>query len=141
MKYSIAYGRNLDLNKMKEKCPHAKLLGKAVLKDWQLSFGYWITIEPQKGSHVPVGIWEVDEIGEMELDIIEDFPNMYRKEYVDIEFNGKWIKAMAYIINNVTPRPLTKEYVNKLKIGYKDFNYDFKYIEDALKRNKVKIID
>lgn len=138
MKYSLAYGRNLDLKRMKEKCPHCILVGKAVLKDWQLAFKRYITIEPCKGGQVPVGIWQIDDLAEKELDIIEGYPTLYRKESVNIEFNGKKIEALVYVINDTHPKYPDKGYLERVMIGYDDFQFDKKYIYDAINRLPVK---
>ena len=37
MKY-IAYGSNLNLKQMAMRCPTAKVVGRAMLKDYQLTF-------------------------------------------------------------------------------------------------------
>lgn len=134
MKYSIAYGRNLDLKRMKGKCPHCKLAGKVVLKDWQLSFKKYITVEPCKGGEVPVGVWEIDEQAEKELDIIEGFPTLYRKEIVEIDFNGKTEQVLVYVINDTHPKYPDKAYLGRVLIGYDDFDFDKKFIYDAIAR-------
>lgn len=134
MKYSIAYGRNLDLKRMKERCPHCKLVGKAMLKDWQIAFRKYITVEPCKGGEVPVGVWEIDEVAEKELDIIEEYPVMYDKQEVEITLNGKVIKALVYTINDTHPKYPDKAYLNRVLIGYDDFKFDKKYIFDAISR-------
>lgn len=133
-KYSLAYGRNLDIKRMKERCPHCKLVGKGMLKDWQLAFKKYITIEKKLGKEVPVGIWEIDEIAEKELDIIEDFPTMYRKEYVEIEINGKLEQALVYIINDTNSKFPDKPYFERILIGYNDFKFDRKYLDEAVAR-------
>lgn len=138
MKYSIAYGRNLDLNKMKEKCPHCILVGQTYLYDWQLAFRKYITIEPCKGQKVPVGVFQIDEIAEKELDKVEDFPVMYRKEIVEIDLNGKKEKAIAYVINDTVAKYPDEAYLERVFNSYKFFNFDPKYITDAIERIKGK---
>ena len=64
---------------------------------------------------------------------------MYRKEYVDIAINGKDTKAMVYLINDNNPTIPDKDYFERLLIGYRDFNFDRKYLDEAvLKINKNK---
>ncbi len=138
MKYSIAYGRNLDLKRMKEKCPHCVLVGKALLKDWQLAFKRHITVEPCKGGIVPVGVWQINEEAEKELDVIEGFPFLYRKEIVKIKFNGKMVEALIYVINDTHPKYPDKAYLNRIFVGYNDFDFDKQYIYDAIKRLPTK---
>lgn len=134
MKYSIAYGRNLDIKRMKERCPHCVLVGKALLKDWQLAFKRYITVEPCKGAIVPVGVWKIDDLAEKELDIIEGYPTLYRKETVEIEFEGKKIDTLVYVINDTHPKYPDKAYLERVMIGYDDFEFDKKFIYDAIDR-------
>ena len=134
MRYSIAYGRNLDLKRMAERCPHCVLAGKTILKDWQIAFKKYITLEKCKGATVPVGVWQIDDKAEAELDIIEGYPKLYRKEYVEIEFNGKKEKALLYLINDTHPKYPDKKYLQRLLIGYNDFKFDKKFIDEAIKR-------
>ncbi len=133
-KFCIAYGRNLDLKRMGEKCPHCTLVGKTYLKNWRISFRKYITLEKCYGEEVPVGIWQIDEIGEKELDIIENFPFLYRKEYVDVEYNGKLLKCLVYLINDTHAKFPDEPYLNRVLIGYNDFGFDKKYIYDAISR-------
>ena len=63
-KYYIAYGSNLNLPQMKQRCPTAKVVGTAEIEDYELLFrgsktGAYATIEPCEGSRVPVMIWSV----------------------------------------------------------------------------------
>ena len=56
--YYLAYGSNLNLSEMKEKCPFYKVIGRMFLYNYMLSFkgeetGF-LTIEPKEGSVVPI---------------------------------------------------------------------------------------
>ena len=37
-KYYIAYGSNLSVEQMAQRCPDARIVGQAVLEDWELAF-------------------------------------------------------------------------------------------------------
>ena len=78
-RYYIAYGSNLNIRQMRMRCPHARVVGTAVIKDYELLFkgsltGAYLTIEPKKGGAVPVAAWEVTESDEAALDRYEGFP-------------------------------------------------------------------
>lgn len=133
-KFAVAYGRNLDLKRMQELCPHCTLQGKTLLKDWQIAFKRYITLEPCKGATVPVGIWQIDKQGEKELDVIENFPTLYSKRMIEVEFEGKKIETLLYLINDTHPKYPDKGYFNRLLVGYKDFGFDDKYLYDAIAR-------
>ena len=58
-RYYIAYGSNLNIRQMRIRCPHARVIGTAVIHDYELLFkgsrtGAYLTIEPKEGSEVPV---------------------------------------------------------------------------------------
>lgn len=60
-KYYIAYGSNLNIHEMRERCPGARIFGTAVLENYQLlvkrgDSGAYFTIEPRMGSAVSVGV-------------------------------------------------------------------------------------
>ena len=65
--YYLAYGSNLNVAQMRLRCPNAKPIGTAEIKDYELLFkgsktGSYLTIEKKKGSTVPVGVWEVFDV-------------------------------------------------------------------------------
>jgi hypothetical protein len=104
----IAYGSNLNLQQMAFRCPTAKVIGASKIKDYELLFrggrrGSVATVEPLKGSHVPVLLWELKEKDLQALDRYEGYPHFYRKEILDVELNGKTISAMVYIMNDGHP--------------------------------------
>ena len=95
----IAYGSNLNLRQMSYRCPTAKVVGTAVLRNWRLLFCGVATIERYKGGEVPVLVWDIQPKDERALDIYEGYPQLYRKETVRVTLNGKQVKAMIYIMN------------------------------------------
>ena len=75
-RYYLAYGSNLNIPQMRHRCPTAKVIGTAEIKDYELLFkgsktGYYLTIESQKGAKVPVAVWEVKQGDEANLDVYE----------------------------------------------------------------------
>ena len=64
MSYYLAYGSNLNLEQMSNRCPNAKPVGVGLLEDYRLIFRNYLTIEPQKGSVVPFAVWEIDKESE-----------------------------------------------------------------------------
>ena len=135
MKYYLAYGSNLNLNDMKVRCSSAKKVGSTILKDYTLIFrNRYLTIIPSKGDELPLGIFEINDEDEEKLDIYEGYPSLYYKTFINFEFNKENYKGLIYIMDDITN--LTKpslDYINTCKEGYLDFNFDYKYIEKALK--------
>ena len=54
-KYYLAYGSNLNVHQMKYRCPTARIVGTAVIRDYELLYkgsktGSYLTIEKKKRS-------------------------------------------------------------------------------------------
>lgn len=134
----IAYGSNLNISQMRRRCPFASILGTSKIKDYQLLFkgsksGSYLTIEKSKGKEVPVAIWEVTEYDISRLDIYEGYPDFYYKKEMTIEVNNKTRKAFVYIMHEDRPLGIpSKIYVETCIEGYKDFDFDEKYLKEAL---------
>ena len=98
-KYYIAYGSNLSVEQMAQRCPDARIVGQAVLEDWELAFHGCATILPNKGKNTPVLVWEISAGDEKNLDIYEGFPHYYRKENMTVEVVSKDAEPMTVTAN------------------------------------------
>ena len=92
-RYYIAYGSNLNIRQMRIRCPHARVIGTAVINDYELLFkgsrtGAYLTIEPKEGGEVPVAVWEVTESDEAALDRYEGNPVLYYKKEIELDIRG-----------------------------------------------------
>jgi len=128
-KLYIAYGSNLHIGQMKQRCPYAVPLGTTELRDYRLMFrggnNAVATVEPKQGGSVPVLLWEITPRDEEALDRYEGWPRLYRKENVTVLFNGKPVEAMVYIMNEVYPYGLPGEYyLGVIKEGYASVGFD-----------------
>ena len=133
----IAYGSNLNKNQMQYRCPTAKPIAVATLKDHQLvfqgrPFNAHANVIPAKGQEVPVAIWEITARDEANLDVYEGVAGgYYTKETMEIEVNGEQKEALVYIM---TPNPYgipTDRYLQTIAEGYKDFNLPARILNDA----------
>lgn len=142
-KYYLAYGSNLNVHQMKYRCPTAKIVGTAVIRDYELLYkgsktGSYLTIEKRKGSLVPVAVWEVTESDECSLDIYEGCPNFYYKKNMKIRLSetGKMIDAFVYIMHEERRLGIpTPAYASTCKFGYTIFGFDFKYLDEAYEKS------
>lgn len=137
-KLYIAYGSNLNIEQMTQRCPYATPIGNAVLWDYELLFrggngGAVATIEPRRGGSVPVLIWEITPRCEDALDHYEGWPRLYRKETVVVEFGGKMVETMVYIMNDgyAFGSP-SQGYLNTILEGYESAAFDPQVLRDAL---------
>ena len=131
----LAYGSNINLEQMARRCPNSKVIGTAMIPDYELEFRGVATIVPKKGAEVPVLMWEIDQQDEINLNHYEGFPRLYRKEIFEMEVNGKIREGMAYLMNYRGIAPPTAQYYNGIKKGYEDNGMDTKYLHDALVRS------
>ena len=142
MNIYFAYGSNLNLRQMKERCPTAKLLGTGRIENHTLLFrGHcneetYLTVEPQQGSFVPVAAFSVEPSDVKALDDYEDVENnLYRIEPVSTEISGHGIlSGFWYIMNGGTKRTPTDRYWNAVMEGYADMGFDARLLEEAKNR-------
>ena len=146
-RYYIAYGSNLNVQQMQMRCPHAKVVGTAILEGWELLFkgsktGSYLTIEEREGGTVPVAVWEVAESDEAALDRYEGFPVFYYKKELRLRCKGirsgrtKVVTALVYIMDET--RPLgspTDYYLRVCREGYEQFGFDPAILMQAVERS------
>ena len=139
-KYYIAYGSNLSVDQMETRCPDARPIGTAVLRDWRLVFRLHATIEEQVGGEVPVVVWAISGRDERNLDHYEGFPNYYHKKTMPINVKffkdgkRKTVNAMVYIMNNGHPVEMPYfDYYNVIAEGYRRFGFNLKVLREALR--------
>ena len=141
-KYYIAYGSNLNVQQMKQRCPAAKVVGKTILSGWRLRFrgnpyNAVATVEPEEGYYVPVGIWKIGNQDEAALDRYEGYPRLYRKETMSITINGQAVEAMVYIMNEGYPyNAPCFEYIRTIRDGYIAFDLDREVLREAISTAK-----
>ena len=122
----IAYGSNLNLPQMEQRCPYAKVVGASVA-----------TVEPKEGATVPVLLWKIEPLDEAALDRYEGWPHLYRKEMMDVELEGKNVSAMVYVMNDVRSLGMPSEvYYRIIEEGYHSIGFDTAVLEHALARTE-----
>lgn len=137
----IAYGSNLNLPQMAYRCPTAEVVGTSEVKDYELLFrgsrqSAVATIEPSKGSNVPVLLWTLKDNDLQALDRYEGYPHFYRKEILEVELNGKPVPAMVYVMNDGHPPGAPSDhYLNAIMEGYRSAGFDTEILEDAVEKS------
>lgn len=149
----LAYGSNLSRSQFYYRCPDATIVGKAEIKDYELLFkgsktGSYATIEPKKGSTVPVLVWAISEADEASLDIYEGVAGgFYYKKYLNIEIMSLATEksmgtheAMVYIMDErrILGAP-SMYYYNVLKEGYERFGFDMDILEEGLRQSTAEL--
>lgn len=142
-RYYLAYGSNLNIQQMKCRCPSARIIGTAVIKDYRLLFkgsgtGSYLTIEPLESMSVPVGVWKVTPEDEAALDRYEGFPSFYYKKELTLDITGirtrKVRKRPCFVYIMHEDRPVGIPSVEYMKVcieGFRDFGFDSSILRKA----------
>lgn len=97
----FAYGSNLDLEQMAQRCPDAETVGPVRLENYELRFrgNGFATVTPKKGSVVYGLVWKITPNCEQSLDRYEGYPRHYTKETVTVkDAAGAELPVMVYIM-------------------------------------------
>jgi len=142
-RYYLAYGSNLNVRQMRMRCPSARVIGTAEIKDYELLFkgshtGAYLTIEPKSGGSVPVAVWSVTDEDEAALDRYEGFPTFYYKKEMQLPIKG--IKSgktrirdcFVYIMHEERSIGIPSlAYVSVCLEGYISFGFDEHFLAEA----------
>ncbi|MDD3227618.1 MAG: gamma-glutamylcyclotransferase [Oscillospiraceae bacterium] len=137
-KIYIAYGSNLNLPQMAQRCPTAKVLGATEIKDYELLFrgsrtGSYATVEPCEGKSVPVLLWSVESQDEKSLDRYEGYPVFYGKEDMSLSLDGKEVNAFVYVMTEGHPLGMPSQYyVDVIADGYQTAGFDLNILQEAI---------
>lgn len=150
-RYYLAYGSNLNVVQMKNRCPGAEVVGKTNLEGWELLFkggktGSYLTIEKAKDGIVPVAIWEVTSADEEQLDRYEGYPRFYYKKETPVKFRSfqsgrlRTVSAFVYIMHEDRKCGIPSDtYMEICKEGYLLFDFDTQLLEEAVKRSRERM--
>ena len=137
-RYYLAYGSNLNLSVIKERCKDAIPIGTMKLEGYRLVYkgqcdNYaYLTIEESNDSYVPIGIYEISYLDEKSLDMFEGYPYAYDKKYVPINVNGKENLALIYVMNKYFDYHIpSKRYIDICSEGYRHFNFNQEILDSA----------
>lgn len=128
MKLYFAYGANLNMSAMAQRCPDAEPVSAFYLPGQRLTFSGVATIVPDESAVVPGALWRISPRDEANLDVFEGFPDLYRKK--NFRINGR--KFMAYVMNETTEWPPNPGYVNTIRQGYLDWKLDTSTLDRAV---------
>lgn len=141
----IAYGSNLNLSQMEQRCPTARVIGTSEIKDYELVFrgsrySAVATIEPCEGSNVPILLWGIQPEDEKSLDRYEGYPNSYEKENMEIVLNSSTVSAMVYVMTPGHELGIPSErYKISIEEGYMDAGFDTDILQNAIDKTVSRI--
>ena len=133
----FAYGSNLDLAQMAQRCPDAEIVGPVRLENYELRFrgSGFATVAPKKGSTVHGLVWKITPNCEQSLDRYEGYPHFYYKTELELPLaeTGKKLTAFVYIMHEERKLGIpTSAYIRTCVDGYRQFGFDLKHLRKAM---------
>ena len=133
----FAYGSNLDLEQMAQRCPDAEIVGPVRLENYELRFrgSGFATVAPKKGSTVHGLVWKLTPNCEQSLDRYEGYPHFYYKTELELPLaeTGKKLTAFVYIMHEERKLGIpTSAYIRTCVDGYRQFGFDLKHLRKAM---------
>lgn len=131
----FAYGANTNIESMLQRCPKARPVSAAVLRDWRLVFRGVADVVREKGFEVHGALWRITPACEAALDRFEGYPSLYIKALVRLRVHGESQEVMLYVMRDREySEPPSRYYEDLLRRGYADFGLPQLQLDDAVKR-------
>ncbi|AEO93772.1 gamma-glutamyl cyclotransferase [Bacillus phage G] len=142
-KLYFAYGSNLLLAQMRDRCKTSKPISPAVLKGYKLTFkankrGLGVAdIIEDDSSEVFGAVYEVTEEDLKNLDKYEGHPNIYHREEVTVIVSGEEKLATTYVMDSEFKcKEPEEDYLHKMLNGYHNWNLPINVVYEAVKSCK-----
>jgi len=119
MQSYFAYGSNLSVTQMTERCPDATDPRPATLADhdWLINERGVATVEPFDGSEVHGILWQISDQDLATLDRAEGVPVRYRRDRVTVQTNDGPAEAWVYVDHRVGPGAPRDGYLQRIIDG------------------------
>lgn len=144
--FYFAYGSNMDWDQMKERCPSARFVGSAVLRDYRLAFtrrsmnrGCGVSdAVPDEGKAVWGVVFEIHDADTGRLDVAEGYrpgrtKNSYWRKECHVFVNGDEKQPMIVMTYfgdpQENPPPPNSNYKNLLVSGARRWKLPEAYIK------------
>ena len=92
----FAYGSNMDPARMAKRCPGAIDLGGAILRNHRVVERLYADIDFAEGAEMQGVLYVITEEHLRKLDRFEGYPSVYRRIWVDVEFEDCVYQAVTY---------------------------------------------
>ena len=127
----FAYGSNLCVDQMAQRCPDAADPQPATLRDhdWLINQRGVATVEPLAGTHVHGVLWQISDRDLATLDSAEGVPVRYRRDRLPVLTTHGSADAWVYIDHRVetgAPRP---GYLDRVIAGAQHHRLPSRWIE------------
>jgi phage replication-related protein YjqB (UPF0714/DUF867 family) len=127
----FAYGSNLCVRQMAQRCPGAVDPRPALLSDhdWLINERGVATVEPFDGSQVHGVVWQVTDHDLATLDSAEGVPVRYRRDRLTVHTDDGPSQAWVYIDHRVDPGPPRAGYLERIIDGALHHGLPHRWIE------------
>ena len=140
MELYFAYGSNLWLGQMRNRCPSTRVEGLATLKSHRLWFpltsqrwgGGVASILPEDGARTEGVLYALSWDDLHTMDVFEGVPvNMYQRIEVPVLTGGEQRTAWTYMgrIEDGAPFPTSRSYIDTILRGARDHGLDEDWIQ------------
>jgi len=147
----FAFGSNLSVDQMGDRCPGARVLGTALLRNHRLVFvghsarwgGAVASVEPAPGERVPGLVYGIDDNDLARLDRFEGAPFVYQRVRKNVLGPSKraW-RVQTYELEAPCGAP-SKEYFGQILRSYRMWGFDAAGLADAVMRadTRPRVLD
>lgn len=127
----FAYGSNLCVRQMAQRCPGAVDPRPATLADhdWLINERGVATVEPFDGSEVHGVLWRLTDHDLATLDSAEGVPVRYRRDRMTVHTDDGPAEAWVYIDHRVEPGPPRPGYLERIIDGAEHHGLPHRWVE------------
>jgi gamma-glutamylcyclotransferase (GGCT)/AIG2-like uncharacterized protein YtfP len=129
----FAYGSNLEVDAMRERCPSARPLERAILPDWEFRINErgFATVVRHPGKTVHGALWELDPAAESALDAYEAIDEgLYRKEIHSVVVAGQAREVMVYLATHSRPGRPHSGYLEGILEAARSWGFPAEYLQE-----------
>lgn len=134
--YYFAYGSNLNVGQMQQRCPSAKFVGITSLESYSFCFKGYADIEfSNPDSKVSGVVYSLTKEDLARLDSFEGVgtTGSYERVEVYVKLSGIYTTVITYVKNgtSIISREAFNAYVAKIKRGYNFWSFDVQVVKNA----------
>lgn len=109
------------------------------MRDAQLVFRSVADLEFIPGATTPCGLWSINAEDEKSLDRYEGISSgaYFKSEAIQLAYCGRKRPALIYLMNSQAIYPPSQSYANTIRRGYRDFELDEKFLDEAIARSFI----
>lgn len=132
----FAYGSNMDLEQMQQRCPGTKVIGVGRLANYRMAFTRWsrswksgtADILPDRDDSVYGALYDLNMDGLKKMDKFADYPNSYVRQDVIVACGEERLPAMTYVARRIGIYLPSRSYIGKMVRGAQSHNIPEDYI-------------